>query len=138
MATKSIPAVDRQKAYVAALKKENFKFGLTVGTAFVRGIRDIGYHCRDYFVGQWERFRDHPWGELAHSTHLRGAGTWDAVHGERPRVTVTLATGIPADEVAAVGLDHLDPGSVDPVRWAAEAGTLVVADAGEELYRLAP
>lgn len=102
------------------------------------GIRDIGYHCRDYFVGQWERFRDHPWGELAHSTHLRGAGSWDAVHGERPRVTVTLATGIPAEEVAAVGLDHLDPGSVDPVRWAAEAGTLVVADAGEELYRLAP
>jgi hypothetical protein len=43
MATKTIPAVDRQKAYVAALEKSNFKFGLTVGTAFVRGIRDIGY-----------------------------------------------------------------------------------------------
>jgi len=43
MATKSVPAVDRQKAYVAALEKSNFKFGLTVGTAFVRGIRDIGY-----------------------------------------------------------------------------------------------
>lgn len=43
MSSKAIPAVDRQKAYVAALEKENFKFGLTVGTAFVRGIRDIGY-----------------------------------------------------------------------------------------------
>lgn len=43
MANKSIPAVDRQKAYVTALEKSNFKFGLTVGTAFVRGIRDIGY-----------------------------------------------------------------------------------------------
>ena len=43
MATKSIPAVDRQKAYVASLQQNNFKFGLTVGTAFVRGIRDIGY-----------------------------------------------------------------------------------------------
>lgn len=43
MATKLIPAFDRQKAYVTALEKENFKFGLTVGTAFVRGIRDIGY-----------------------------------------------------------------------------------------------
>ena len=43
MATKNIPAVDRQKAYVAALEQANFKFGLTVGTAFVRGIRDIGY-----------------------------------------------------------------------------------------------
>lgn len=43
MAPKTIPAVDRQKAYVAALQQSNFKFGLTVGTAFVRGIRDIGY-----------------------------------------------------------------------------------------------
>lgn len=43
MAIKSNPAVERQKAYVAALTKGKFKFGLTVGTAFVRGIRDIGY-----------------------------------------------------------------------------------------------
>jgi hypothetical protein len=43
MAIKSIPAVDRQKAYVASLQQSNFKYGLTVGTAFVRGIRDIGY-----------------------------------------------------------------------------------------------
>ena len=58
-------------------------------------IREIGYHNRDYFLGQWDRFSDHPWGDLAHSTHLRGQGTWDAEHGERNRVTVTLATGIP-------------------------------------------
>lgn len=43
MAIKTIPAVDRQKAYVSSLEQSNFKFGLTVGTAFVRGIRDIGY-----------------------------------------------------------------------------------------------
>lgn len=43
MSTKSTPAVDRQKSYVSALQQSNFKFGLTVGTAFVRGIRDIGY-----------------------------------------------------------------------------------------------
>lgn len=43
MVIKNIPAVDRQKAYVASLEQSNFKFGLTVGTAFVRGIRDIGY-----------------------------------------------------------------------------------------------
>lgn len=35
--------IERQKAYVATLEKSNFKYGLTVGTAFVRGIRDIGY-----------------------------------------------------------------------------------------------
>ena len=46
-------------------------------------ITEIGYHCRDYFLGQWDRFKDQPWGDLAHSTHLRGQGTWDAEHGEQ-------------------------------------------------------
>ena len=64
-------------------------------------IVEIGYHCRDYFVKQWDRFKDVHWGDLAHSTHLRGAGTYDEVDGERCRVTVTLATGIPEEQVRA-------------------------------------
>jgi hypothetical protein len=36
--------IEAQKAYVAAKTKVgNFKFGLMVGEAFIRGIRDIGY-----------------------------------------------------------------------------------------------
>nr|HID14576.1 DUF2088 domain-containing protein [Anaerolineae bacterium] len=55
-------------------------------------IDQIGYHVRDYFVKQWERFKDYPWCVLAHSTHLRGVGTYK--NGvERPRIRVTLATG---------------------------------------------
>ena len=99
-------------------------------------IAEIGYHCRDYFLGQWDRFRDAPWGDLAHSTHLRGAGTYDPVAGERLRVTVTLATGIPEEQVRAINLDYLDPAQVDPDAWAADPGTLVVPQAGEVLYRL--
>ena len=99
-------------------------------------IADIGYHCRDYFVGQWERFKDTPWGDLAHSTHLRGAGTYDPVDGERLRVTVTLATGIPEAQVRAINLDYLDPAEVDPTDWATDPDTLVVPQAGEVLYRL--
>ena len=99
-------------------------------------IAEIGYHCRDYFLGQWDRFRDAPWGDLAHSTHLRGAGTYDPVAGERLRVTVTLATGIPEEQVRAINLDYLDPALVDPDAWAADPGTLVVPQAGEVLYRL--
>ena len=99
-------------------------------------IAEIGYHCRDYFLGQWDRFKDAPWGDLAHSTHLRGAGTYDPVAGERLRVTVTLATGIPEAQVRAIDLDYLDPAQVDPDTWAADPGTLVVPQAGEVLYRL--
>jgi lactate racemase len=99
-------------------------------------IVEIGYHCRDYFVKQWDRFKDMHWGDLAHSTHLRGAGTYDDVHGERLRVTVTLATGIPEETVRAINLDYLDPVEVDPDAWGADPDTLVVPQAGEVLYRL--
>lgn len=100
-------------------------------------LLEIGYHCRDYFVKQPDRFRQYHLSDLAHSTHLRGAGTYDQEAGERLRVTVTLATGIPADIVRSVGLDYLDPNAVDQRAWAADPSALVVPDAGERLFRLA-
>src|SRR5215213_9447827 len=101
-------------------------------------ITEIGYHCRDYFLGQWARFKDQPWGDLAHSTHLRGQGTWDPENGERDRVTVTLATRIPEDVVRAVNLNYLDPTSVDVAAYEADPDTFVEPHAGEVLYRLRP
>jgi nickel-dependent lactate racemase len=99
-------------------------------------IAEIGYHCRDYFVTQWDRFKDIPWGDLAHSTHLRGSGTYDHIDGERLRVTVTLATGIPEKRVRAVNLDYLNPATIDFDAWAADPDTLIVPEAGEDLFRL--
>ena len=99
------------------------------------GLDELGYHCRDYYLAQWERYRDHPRGELAHSTHLYGAGTYDAVHGEHPRVPVTLATGIPEDSCAGP-TSGTSTRPVDVTAWEADPDTLVVPDAGEVLYRL--
>ena len=101
-------------------------------------ITEIGYHNRDYFLGQWERFRDQPWGDLAHSTHLRGQGTWDPERGEQNRVTVTLATGIPEEVVRSVNLSYLDPAAVDVAAYEADPDTFVEPHAGEVLYRLRP
>ncbi len=42
-----------------------------------RLIEELGYHCRDYFLKQWDKFKDKPWGILAHSTHVRGMGTYE-------------------------------------------------------------
>ena len=99
-------------------------------------INEIGYHCRDYFVKQWDRFRHLHWGTLAHSTHLRGAGTYDAATGEeRLRVRVTLATRIPEDVCRAANLGYLDPDSIDLAAEQA-AGSFVVPNAGEVLFRL--
>jgi lactate racemase len=99
-------------------------------------IAQLGYHCRDYFVKQWVRFKGFRWGDLARCTHLRSAGTYDETDGECDRVTVTLATGIPEDLTRAINLDYLDPRTIDPAAWASDPDTLVVPDAGEVLYRL--
>ncbi|HSA49270.1 MAG TPA: lactate racemase domain-containing protein [Yinghuangia sp.] len=99
-------------------------------------IEQIGYHCRDYFTAQWDRFKDLHWGVLAHSTHLRGAGTYDEVNGERCRVNVTLATAIPEDVVRGANLGYLNPADVDLAACEADPDTLVVPQAGEVLHRL--
>jgi len=100
-------------------------------------IERIGYHVRDYFTAQWDRFQHEPWGVLAHSTHLKGAGTFEAGR-EQPRVRVSLATGIDADRCRRVALGYRDPASIDPGAWAAreDPDLLVVPHAGEILYRL--
>jgi lactate racemase len=100
-------------------------------------IHEVGYHCRDYFVKQWETFSYVHWGVLAHSTHLRGAGTYDEATGEeRLRVQVTLATGIPEDVCQAVNLGYRDPATIHLKDFEADPGTLVVPRAGEVLFRL--
>jgi nickel-dependent lactate racemase len=109
---------------------------ITQIAAMHAGQEALGYHCRDYFLAHWDRYRDHPRGELAHSTHLFGAGTYDPVRGERARVRVTLATGIPEDVVRRANLTYLDPTSVDVDQCSSDPDTLIVKDAGEVLYRL--
>jgi nickel-dependent lactate racemase len=102
-----------------------------------RLIEEVGYHCRDYFTGQWPRFERYPWGVLAHSTHVHGLGTF-ANGIERRRARVSLATRIPATRCQAVNLGYRDPARLDPkafVNREAE-GVLVVPKAGEILYRL--
>ncbi|MCG3191434.1 MAG: hypothetical protein DIJKHBIC_00662 [Thermoanaerobaculia bacterium] len=104
-----------------------------------RAIEEIGYHCRDYFLAQWDRFRHLPGGVLAHSTHMKGLGTYDAATGvETPRVTVTLATAIPEDRCRRLNLSYLDPASIDlPSLMGREGeGILVVPRAGERLYKV--
>jgi nickel-dependent lactate racemase len=102
-------------------------------------IDQIGYHVRDYFVKQWDRFKDYPWGVLAHSTHLRGMGEYDADHDlENPRIQVTLASGIPRERCERINLGYLDPSTIDISEWEnrENEGILVVHKAGETLYRL--
>ncbi|MBN1846833.1 MAG: DUF2088 domain-containing protein [Sedimentisphaerales bacterium] len=98
----------------------------------------IGYHTRDYFLQRMERFEGIGRGILAHSTHVKGIGTYrDGV--ETPRIRVVLATGIPPQRCQKINLDYRDPAEVSIERFEGrrDEGILVVHHAGEQLYRLA-
>ncbi len=102
-------------------------------------IDKIGYHCRDYFVKQWEKFKNAPRSVLAHSTHLRGKGSYDAESRlETPRIRVTLATGIPEGRCTQINLSYSDPNGVNLDEWRDREGEGVklIPRAGEILYRL--
>jgi len=100
-------------------------------------IRQIGYHVRDYYLAQWEKFKKYPWGVIAHTTLVRGIGTYE--NGvEKGRIQVTLATGIPEKTCREVNLGYRDPASIDISYWQGHEadGRLYVPKAGETLYRL--
>lgn len=99
-------------------------------------IEEIGYHTLPYFLESWERYSHVPLGVLAHSTHVRGSGTWEGGR-EHPRVRVTLASRLSAEACARLSLGYLDPATVDPAAWQGreEEGVMFVAKAGERLYR---
>lgn len=102
-------------------------------------LLDVGYHVRDYFRKQWPRFQHYPWGELAHSTHVKGSGTYE--NGvERPRADVILATGIPEDVCRRINLGYMNPATLDPAAYRdrESEGILFIPKAGEILYRPRP
>jgi nickel-dependent lactate racemase len=108
-----------------------------VSQAHGKYIYQIGYHVLDYFLKQWDDFKHIPLGVLAHSTHVRGAGTFDQ-GVEHPRVAVTLASQISAEDCARLNLGYLNPAEINPADWEhrESEGVLLVPEAGEILYRV--
>ena len=98
-------------------------------------IEQIGYHVADYFRAQEARFADLPRGVLAHSALVRGEGSYaDGV--ERPRIDVTLATGIDRATCGRINLGYLDHRQVDldAYRSREHEGVRYVPHAGETLH----
>ncbi len=102
-------------------------------------LEAVGYHVRDYFLAQPERFAAVPGSIRAHSTHVKGVGTYNPVTGiETPRVQVTLATGIPEALCRRINLGYADHRTIDPATWVGREteGLLYIPRAGEILYRV--
>jgi len=108
-----------------------------VSRTWGKDIEKVGYHIRDYFLAQMDRFRDIPRGVLAHSTHVRGTGSFE--NGiESPRIDVVLATGIPPEKCRQINLGYMDPADINIQDYMNKEneGILFVDHAGEILYKL--
>ncbi|HMP74471.1 MAG TPA: lactate racemase domain-containing protein [Kiritimatiellia bacterium] len=107
-----------------------------VSQAHEQTLFRVGYHTRDYFLKQWDRFKSEPWGVLAHATHVKGIGTFE--NGiETPRVEVLLASRITETDCRRLNLGYLDPDTLDPRTFQnrEHQGILYIPQAGEILYR---
>jgi len=100
-------------------------------------INKVGYHVRDYFLKQKDKFEWVPGTIKAHSTHVRGIGSYENGR-EEPRINVVLATGIPEERCKKINLGYKNPNEIDPTKWEnrEKEGILLVRNAGEVLYRL--
>jgi len=100
-------------------------------------IDQIGYHTRDYFLKRMGEFNGIPRGVMAHSTHVKGIGTY--IKGiEKPRINVILATKISKQRCEKVNLGYMNPDEINISDYEKreDQGIVVVYDAGEILYRL--
>ncbi|MCS7179792.1 MAG: lactate racemase domain-containing protein, partial [bacterium] len=99
-------------------------------------IEKVGYHTRDYFLKQWDRFKSYPGCILAHSTHVKGIGTY-LNNVEKPRIEVILATSISKETCKKVNLGYIDYKEIkiEELKGKEKEGILVVENAGEVLYR---
>jgi lactate racemase len=109
----------------------------TVSHVHGKYIHEVGYHVLQYFLKQWSKFKHVPLGVLAHSTHVRGGGTFEN-NVEHPNFTVTLASKIPPEVCASLNLGYMNPEGINVLDWQnrKDEGILYVPKAGEMLYRV--
>jgi len=97
----------------------------------------IGYHTLDYFLKRMDKFVGIPRLAMAHSTHVKGIGTYnDGV--EKPLANVVLATGIGRQRCEKVNLGYMNPNDINIADYEnkEDEGILFVPHAGEVLHRL--
>jgi hypothetical protein len=111
----------------------------TISHTHGKGILEVGYHVLPYFLNQWEQFKHVPLAVLAHSCHVRGAGSFFDGR-EQPRACVTLASQVNAADCRRLSLGYRNLAEIDLSQWEGKEddGILFVPKAGETLYRLRP
>jgi hypothetical protein len=72
----------------------------------------------------------------AHLAHVAYAGRVDAEGKVVPRYRITMATGIDEQTCKRVNLGYMDHRTFDYQSFASDPNTLIVKDAGRDLYKV--
>ena len=102
-------------------------------------IEKVGYHVFEYLEAHIDDYAGIDRVALGHGVHVLGGGSYE--NGvEQRRFKITLATGIPEAVCRKVGLNYLDPVTLNVKEWEnrEDEGILVVHESGEQLYRVRP
>ena len=75
-------------------------------------IEEIGYHCRDYFLKQWDQFKKTR-GARSRTPPMCAASARYENGVEKCRARVTLATRHPAEICEKINMGYRDPDSID-------------------------
>jgi lactate racemase len=100
-------------------------------------VERVGYHCLDYFVGQWDRFKDCEPSSLAHSTHVAGPGTYKNGKEVLAAERILASAHIGPERCASVNLTYMAPDKISFDRhlpYGDDGDTLWVPQAGEQLF----
>ena len=109
----------------------------TVSHVHNKYIYEAGYHVRDYYIKQWDKFKHIPLGVLAHGTHLRGSGIYEN-GAEHARIKVSLASKVSPQDCQTLSLGYYDPDTINADNWLnrEDEGVLFVPKAGELLFKV--
>ena len=100
-----------------------------------KNIKALGYHVRDYFLANMDRYAHLPRAVMAYCTIIKGDGTYE--NGvEKPRINVFFASQISRETCEAAGIGYVDPATINPSEWMnrEDEGILFVEKAGETLF----
>ena len=98
-------------------------------------IEKVGFHIKDYFIANFDKFKNEPRTVLAHCALVSGQGLY-ANNKEIPRINVSLATGIPEDKCKKANIKYINPSEINIEKLKEDNNYLVVEESGEILYRL--
>jgi len=98
-------------------------------------IDRVGFHIKDYFLANFDRFKNESPTVLAHCALVKGQGEYrNSV--EYPRINIHLSTGIDKERCKKVNIGYINPKKIDVEKYKNNDDYFVVENAGEILYRL--